>query len=493
MDNNVPNIVNEQERIKTVKDAEPELLSYKNVRLDYSEKPKNTKKVVEIILALVVIAIFSSALITFQKNNKNILRKGVGALINVIENPIYAVKGSEFLQYSIKKEFKTSIIGSFQTTFNKELIDENELKFLQDIKDVNTALSYDLNFPAKKGIYSFKSTIDGNNIFEVNGNITDTGFTYKIKNVLSKYVLVDVKGIEKIFISKQEDKRDFDVLKSIALKKLYAKIEEKDLKRENITLDELNIKADDVIYEIKNETLKKLITDTVNELIKDEKFMEKASVYFNTPKTRLKEIILEQTENLLKQDILKEDIVFHTYVKGITNNFIGFKIETKTNSITYLKNGHNIVLSVKEDNKEEFLLKKTKTDEEKTYIKYKDIEFNAIKLSKNNSILYDYTLKNKKNNYEGSIVITEEDKNYKDGNVRILISKLNEDHENIWNLTSTISYNVKNSSDTVSFEDEGGNEINNDTKNEVIRRTLNNENLKALTEEFKTFIGVQMN
>ena len=33
MDNNIPNTVSENERIKTLKDAEPEILSYKNVKM----------------------------------------------------------------------------------------------------------------------------------------------------------------------------------------------------------------------------------------------------------------------------------------------------------------------------------------------------------------------------------------------------------------------------------------------------------------------------
>ena len=55
MDNNIPNTVSENERIKTLKDAEPEILSYKNVKLDYSEKPKDSRKKVEIILLLITV------------------------------------------------------------------------------------------------------------------------------------------------------------------------------------------------------------------------------------------------------------------------------------------------------------------------------------------------------------------------------------------------------------------------------------------------------
>ena len=69
MDNNIPNTVSENERIKTLKDAEPEILSYKNVKLDYSEKPKDSRKKVEIILLLVIIGIFVSALVLYEKNN----------------------------------------------------------------------------------------------------------------------------------------------------------------------------------------------------------------------------------------------------------------------------------------------------------------------------------------------------------------------------------------------------------------------------------------
>lgn len=495
MDNNIPNTVSENERIKTLKDAEPEILSYKNVKLDYSEKPKDSRKKVEIILLLVIIGIFVSALVLYEKNNKNILRKGISEIVSKIEEPFFSVKGSDILQYSIKKEFKTSIITSFQTTFEKDLIDENELKFLQNIKDVTIATTLDFNYPNKKAMYLFKSTNDGSNILEVNGNITDSNITYKIKNVLGKYISVPLDGLEHLFISKQEDQKNFNEIKNIVLKHLYSEIKEKDLERKSTVLKEFNTKVIDVEYNINDSKLKEIISNTIDDLLKDDKFIEKTSIYTDLTKTRLKEKLTDLKLYLLNNSILEKDITFNIYVKGFQHKFVGFKFEIGDLSVYYIADNKNTILKISNEDGEiiTYNSEKQNNDEYEIKIKYKDNLITANKIVKNTSILYDYEAKFNNNNYEGSIVLSEEEKSSKDGNIRILLSKLNKEKENIWNISSTISYNVKNSSGMTLYEDEEAVEINKETWDEIVKRTLNNENLKNLKDSFNSFLEVQKN
>lgn len=491
MDNNVPNIVKEEDRIKTVKDAEPEILSYKDVRLDFSEKPKNTKKVVEVILLLIVISLFALASILYEKNNKNVLRKGISSIFNIVEDPLFELKGNELFQYSVKKDFKTSIITSFQTTFDKKLIEEDELKFLQEIKDVTISSTLDFSFPSKKAAYSIKSTTDGSNIFEINGNITDKDITYKIKNVIGKYILVSQDGLGHIFISKEEDKRDFDVIKNIVFKKIYKNIKETDLKRNKTVLTEINTKVTDVSYTITNAYLKALISNTITDLVNDDTFIEKTSDYTNLTRTRLKEKLLELKENISKEDILKDDITLNIYVKGLKHKFVGFKLSTQNDSIYYISTKNKKVVKISSNNEEiiNYNDEKKSSTESTINIKYKGININIDKLIKNTSILYDYKIKST-NTYEGSLVLTKEEKTSTDGNIRFIISKIKDD-ENVWNLSSSISYNVKSSNGITPFEDEDAVKINKETFDEVVKRTLNNENLKRISEAYKSFIKIQ--
>ena len=54
-----------------------------------------------------------------------------------------------------------------------------------------------------------------------------------------------------------------------------------------------------------------------------------------------------------------------------------------------------------------------------------------------------------------------------------------------------MSYNVKSSNGITPFEDEDAVKINKETFDEVVKRTLNNENLKRISEAYKSFIKIQ--
>jgi len=370
--------VNNLEDTSTTKEnnVEPEVLSYNDVELEYAEKPFDVKKLIISIVVSIVIILFSVAFFLYQRSNKNILRIGINNFTNTVEDSIYSIKKSPYLSFDLNKPFRTSILLSFDATYDETKLKREEIEFYKAINDITVAETLDMDYKNKQLSHSTKSTYLGGDIINIFGNANDKGITYKIKNVIGKYISYPINNFKRFYIDPNVDKKEFDEIKTIALKTLFLNIEEKDLKREKVKvkIGKNNIKVKDVSLNINNEYIIKVLTETINDLKEDEAFIEKTMNYTNLASTRLKELMDDLKEEIKKTKFVEEDAVLHIYSKGITNKIIGYKlsINKEKDSIEYLNYKNDLALKTKKDNKDYFSYEEDKNDSKKYYytIKY---------------------------------------------------------------------------------------------------------------------------
>ena len=293
------------------KEEEPEILSYKDVKLEYAKKPFNTKKFITTIVSLIVITMFILALYLYQINNKNILRLGASNIVGKIENSIYGIKNSKFLSFNTKKPFRTSFILSFDTLYDETKLEDKEISFLKTINDVKVSETLDFDYANQQFTHNFKSTYLGGNILEVYGNGYDDGITYKVRDVLGKYIFYPIDNLKRFYIDSDKDKKELDEIIKIVAKTVYANIEESDLKRENIKLKigENNIKVKDISLTLDNTYIRNILDNTIKSLKTNDTFIEKTMSYTNLTSTRLKEILEVYQEKVKTTIFTDENII----------------------------------------------------------------------------------------------------------------------------------------------------------------------------------------
>jgi len=445
-------------------EVEPEILSYKDVKIEYAKKPFNTKKLIISIVTIIVIALFSIALYLYQINNKNILRLGVNNIANTVEKTVYSIKDSDFLAFNLDKPFRSSILLSLDTIYDSSKLTEEEYNFLKMMNDIAASITLDMDYTKKEFTYDIKTTYLNGNIFEVYGNANKDGITYKIKDVIGKYISYPIDNFKRFYIAADDDKKDLDKVKSIVLKTLFLNIKEEDLKREKVSIKigNKNIKVKDVSLVIDNKYLKELLSKTMDDLLNNEEFINETMSYTNLTSTRLKELMHDLKENVNKTIILESPITFHIYSKGITNKIIGYKLTFKNDKqydIEYLYYNNILSLNINENN-DEYLRFNMDTSDDKKYnysLNFLDYDFKMDRIVQKDNILYEYSL-NQKNQeqYTGTVITTDEtSKNAKDGTAKLTITKIDSNKEKLFDLYATINYNVKTLSEINLYDDEG--------------------------------------
>lgn len=469
-----------------INDENIEVLSYKDVKLEYAEKPFNYKKLFSIIFTVIIIAILSLAFILYEKNNKNVFRHGLTSLGNDIENSILDIKGSDFISYSENNPFKTTLLLSFNTTFDETKLNDNEIEFLKMLHEMALSFSLDMDYQNKALTHDFKITYAGNNMFEIFGNGKSSNITYKIKNVLKKYINLNINGFENIFKNKEKNKKEIDEIKKIIFKEIYNEINEKDFKRNKTTLTLNNKKLDvkDVVLSYDDKKIKELLINVIDNLKNNEDFIKKTSSFTSLAQTRLKEYI-----DILKQNIENinfNNIDLHIYSKGIFNKVYGYKLDSDNFEILYLKNNDKKIELKINENKYIFEIQKNK-ENDKYILNGPNINLEAIKTVNKDDTVIEYKI----NNYEGNIVITKEiEANGINGNNKITLTKKELDEE-LSNIYMTINYSIKKENKITLYDDSDNIKNENLTLNDkktMIEKINNSTYFKLAKQKISNYL-----
>lgn len=482
-------------------EVEPEILSYKDVKLEYAEKPINTAKIIKTIVILVVVALFLVAGYLFEKNNKNVLRKGLTSLASDIEDIFYDVRESSFFSFQRNKPFRTSFLLSFDTTYDETKISEEEKDLLKFLNDVTVSQTLDIDHANQTFTHNFKSTYLGGNILEVYGNGTSKQVTFKIEDVLGKYIAYPISNLKRIYVDSETDQKEWNELKSIVVKTLFANIEEKDLTREKkkIKIADQTITVYDVALKMDSAYLQKLLKKTVQELKTNESFIEKTMNYTNLTQTRLKELLDIFILSIEDTKIIDDSITFHTLIKGLAHKVIGYELEINNNlTVTYYHSGKLTEGKIIDNQQQVFFYQSdlSDTEEYKYQVKYQDNLLTISRFIKKDTTLYDYKLTNSSSNYyTGSFVIMDEEtSSSKDGNIRLTIQKFDKNHNEVADLYTTLNYSVKKTETIKSYEDEEAvafSSLSEADKKEIARRVENTEYFKLLKEKISAYLKLE--
>lgn len=474
------------------KQVEPEILSYKNVKLDYAKKPINVGKIIKIFCCLIVFILVAFATYLYQKNNKIVLKKGLTTLISQVEDEIYTVRNHELFTFQKNKPFRDSLMLNFDTSYDEHLIAKEEQEFLDMLTDVSASMTFGLDYKNKQFSYDVKSTYLGENIFEIYGNGNDSSITYKIKDVLGKFIRVPVSNLERIYVDTKTDKKDVDKIKEEIIKTLFLNIKEDGLKREKtkITLNGKEYKVQDVSLSMNNKYLQTLFKKTIEDLKQSESFIQNVMHYTDLTETRLKELLEEEIQIIEDTTFTDDTITLHIYMQGFMHKIVGCSVAgslEETYSIRYyFLNGESKIQMIRGE-KEVFYYDKKEVSKEKTNytVRMKEILSTIIRYQKDNRVTYDYKIEGNKDYYfMGSLTLANlENKANKDGTIRLSIQKFNHSNSKISDIYATINYNIKQI-ESLNLHDDSEAILNSalteDDKKEMKRRVETTEHFASL-------------
>lgn len=433
------------EKPESKKNTEPEILSYKNVKLEYAEKPFNKKKFITTIVTLILIIVTVLISYFYITNKKIILKRAFESIADRMETTWLEVKNNPLTHFSEDKPFKTSLLVSFDTTYDENNVATQEKNMLDTLSNIKLSEVLQIDHNNQQLTHNFKSKYLGNNILFIRGNGTKKTVNYKILEVVGKYIEFPVEGMEFVYRDIETEQKLLSEICNNFIK-LFMHIPEKDLSQTKTQL-----KIGDNNYNIKKTSLtlnKNDIKTLLNKSVKESNYEIRDSIieYLALSEDKYQQYLKTIENELENLNNLKIEI----FSKGIKNQILGIKITIKSDKnyiLTYLEDVNNLILAFGIDEQNILTLGAEKTNNEikSININTKNSTTEIDKYREKGNIAYQYNIENpNKETIKGNLIFqTEENKFSKTGNIRISIIKTEEDGEEIYNIQTSLNYSVE--------------------------------------------------
>lgn len=478
----------------------PEIISYKDVKLEYSKKPINYKKIFITIFVLILLGIIGFGVYRFLTNKKLILYKAAENTYSYISDIVYDVKDGPYLNFSDTKAFRTSFIYDMGITYDKELIDFETASLLDTLDNIkfNETLEIDKKNNLLK--HSFRSTYSGNKMFEMYGYGDIDGFNFKIKDVLGKYLRVPTTHLSKLLEEDGSTKTRTNLISKKIIKSVFNKINEEDLEKikDKINIDGKEIEVNRISYTLNDSEMSSLLLAVLNELRADEEFINEGSTLFGITNAEFINEIdnlsdsIETNANILNN----KPFTINIYTKGIFNKIVKYEVKTDDYIIEYTNGSKVKEISIKESEKTLYSISTDSNDPEKIKynIVFKDYKIEATKLLNEDKVVYEYSIEGFKDKLvSGNIIFEKDQANHSlAGSIRINFNEYTKDDMEIINFSSTLTYNVKEEDDLEKDDDVEEvyySDLTEDDKLEMKNRILNNDHMNSFIENLEAYMN----
>jgi hypothetical protein len=467
------------ENTYTKKEVEPEYVTYKDVKLEYSKKPFNTKKLVYIIFIILIFLLFGIASYSYLKNKKNVYRNWLNSETKIIEEKIIDISSSKFFSLSKTVPFTSTAILGFSTTYDNTLAPLSEQKFLDTLNNTNISASLAIDYKAKEFSYSLKSTYNNDNLFSIYGNGSEDTLSFLIRDIIGKYITVPNNFKFLVTKDSKEEKKDIEKLRKFIINILLQDIKQDDFEENKTTIliDSKEEEVKDISLNLDENTILNRINTLCSSIKNSKKLKEKLLDYFNIDENDLDNIIKKVESSSIK------NINIHLYTKGITNKIVKYEISI-TDKDTYTFSKTNTEYSLY---KNETSIFDIKIGDKITGT----IFDNKIEISDYLSDTINYSIIMKDETYKGIIKISDSELTLsKQGNIELTIKHLN-DKEEISSLKSTLTFSSKTSNSIFKYDDEKQVDLvdlKEEEKLEIKNRVKNYENVKVFKNNIKSYL-----
>lgn len=306
------------------------------------DNKKSKTPIIATICAVILVVLGAFVAYTKMFNAKSVFTKSIDKKYDKLEKWIDD-------NWDTKKVGKTAIVKQ-----------DVKLKITADptiVKDASTKAMLDelnkLEIKSEVGVDAKNNNLkmiinalyDNSDLINVGTYLNDGKYYVELKGLYDKYIditdMVKTEGTD-INISKDDVKYILRTVKDSFNKNLNSKDFKKS--KETVVIDGKKVKTTKITYKFTQKTIDELSYKMVEDLENDSKFVKIIAKIADTKESEIKKSLKEAVKKIkedMKSADSKESISLSCYVKGLTNSFVGFSLETSTSKTkaTYYENG----------------------------------------------------------------------------------------------------------------------------------------------------------
>ena len=188
---------------------------------------------------------------------------------------------------------------------------------------------------------------DNSELLVLGAYLKDNRYYLELKNLYDKYIeITDLVEVDEA--NTKLEKEDIKYILSTVEKSFVKNLNEKDFKKSNatITVNGKKVKTSKITYKLTEKTLGELSIKMIEDLQKDSKFIKTLAKVSGVKESEIKDG-LKNSIDKIKEDIkdadTKDSVTLNTYVKGLTNKFVGYSMDVKSEndvaSLSYFEDG----------------------------------------------------------------------------------------------------------------------------------------------------------
>lgn len=321
------------------------------------KQKKGNKKVLFVVIVVVLIALGLGVYKFVFDNPKNIF-------LNAINNELKQFDGIfETVENGLETKQNISSTSSldFNITVQDEILDEDELGLLNEINALNLVMNAQYDQANKYMVYDMNLKYDTSDLFNMAMYAKPNSFYVDLKSYFDKYIEIPVEDYETLFENQNQNVEDMEYVISFTKDSFLNNLDKKEFvkSKETIQIGNESIKSNKITYVFTERKMNVLIAKILEDMKKDDKFIEVLSSLSQEDKSDIKdsieEAITELNDNLEVLEESDESIEISVYTKGFMNEAIQFSMVVNSDTKDEIRySNYNGVkkISMLEDNQE---------------------------------------------------------------------------------------------------------------------------------------------
>lgn len=301
-----------------------------------SNKSKIIIIILSTVLSVVSIALLGIIFYLFS-NPKIVLLQSITRFTNSTNETIKKLNCNNL--QNILKEDKVKVSSNTIISINEEELFNYNLSYLENKKD-------------KKSAFDFNLIQNNKSLLAINGLLANNNIYIKIQDVMDYYYT------EYPYISLFNDisTDDYQKIINIMSKSLKKELSDDAIikTKENIKLGSKNKKVTKLSYKVTTKMISSIITNTIDEILKDENLVKSLSKTFRIEEKELKKNFQDFKTNLKS---LKEDYAYYNVYYYGFNNIVLYELVYSKDTVKVYAHNNQYEIILMNNGKELFTLK----------------------------------------------------------------------------------------------------------------------------------------
>lgn len=345
------------ETVPTEDSVEP-TSNFSSIQMEDVPRVEKKKGNYTILIVVAAILLFIIGMIYFIFNNsKNLFLSSINKEYGNIVSKINSLS----LETKYKDAKNSSIVEkgniSFHVDVASTLLDTNTKSLIEEINKLNGTFVTGIDYKNKKIASNIAVQYDQKEMLGFNIYGAEKNVYVDLKNMFEKYISIPVEEYDSLFEDPSVTLDDAEYMMKSVKDAFLNSLESKDFKKSSATikLGNKEEKVNKISYVLDSKNVNKITKKMLEQLEKDNTFIELVSKYTNKTKEQIKSTVqTAKNKDVITSSTNEQKVTFAVYTKGFMNEAVGYEIceDSSKTTIRYTKEGNDIYIRFSEQDKE---------------------------------------------------------------------------------------------------------------------------------------------